>query len=73
MAADAAVKAANIVLFRVYIAMAVDGKGYMLSCGDVGAVSAAVAASIEKIKDEGVLVNQVVISNASEQLFREYI
>ena len=73
MAADAAVKAANIVLFRVHIAMAVGGKGYMLLCGDVGAVNAAVAASIEKIKDEGVLVNQVVISNASEQLFREYI
>ena len=72
-AADAAAKAANITLFRVHIAMAVGGKGFLLLCGDVGATNAAVAAAIEKIKDEGILVNQVVISNASEELFRDYI
>ena len=72
-AADAAVKAANVTLFRVHIAMAVGGKGFLLLCGDVGAVKAAVASGVDTIKPEGVLVNQVVISNASEALFHEYI
>jgi microcompartment protein CcmL/EutN len=72
-AADAVVKAANVTLFRVHLAMAVGGKGFLLLCGDVGAVKAAVAAGIESIQSEGMLVNQVVISGASEALFREYI
>lgn len=72
-AADAAAKAANVTLVRVHIAMAVGGKGFLLLCGDVGAVSAAVSAGIEEIKDAGILVNHVVISNASAELFKEYI
>lgn len=72
-AADAAVKAANVILFRVHLAMAVGGKGFLLLCGDVGAVKASVAAGIASIRNEGMLVNQVVISGASEALFREYV
>lgn len=72
-AADAAVKAANVTLFRVHIAMAIGGKGFLLLCGDVGAVKAAVNAGVESVKSEGLLVNQVVISGASEALFREYL
>ena len=53
--------------------MAVGGKGFLLLCGDVGAVTAAVSAGIEEIKDAGILVNHVVISNASQELFKEYI
>jgi hypothetical protein len=49
------------------------GKGFLLLCGDVGAVKASVAAGIDAIKSEGMLVNQVVISGASETLFREHI
>ena len=49
------------------------GKGFLLLCGDVGAVKASVAAGIDAIKFEGMLVNQVVISGTSETLFREHI
>ena len=72
-AADAAVKAANVTLFRVHVAMAIGGKGFLLLCGDVGSVKAAVNSGIESIKEEGMLVNKVVISGASKELFREYI
>ncbi len=72
-AADAAVKAANITLLRVHIAMAIGGKGYLLACGDIGAVKTAVAAGVASIQDQGVLANQVVISGASEALFEDCI
>lgn len=71
-AADAAVKAANVTLFRVHIAMAVGGKGFLLICGDIGAVKASVAAGASSVQQEGLLVNQVVISGASEALFSDY-
>ncbi|MCK5795188.1 MAG: BMC domain-containing protein [Anaerolineales bacterium] len=72
-AADAAVKAADVILFRVHLSMAVGGKGFLLVAGDVGSVTAAVNAGIEEIKDEGILVNKAVLSGASRELFREYI
>ncbi len=72
-AADASVKAAGVTLFRVHLSMAVGGKGFLLIAGDVGSVKAAVDAGIEVIKDDGMLVNKVVISGASKELFKEYI
>nr|WP_321460493.1 BMC domain-containing protein [uncultured Cohaesibacter sp.] len=72
-AGDAAAKAANVSLLRVHIAMAVGGKGFLLLSGDVGAANAAIKAGIEEIRDAGILVNHVVISNASQELFSDYI
>lgn len=72
-AADAAVKAANVVLFRVHLAMAIGGKAFLLVCGDVTAAKAAIDAGINAIKADGMLVNKAVISGASRELFREFI
>ncbi len=72
-AADAAVKAAGVILFRVHLSMAVGGKGFLMAAGDVGSVNAAVDSGIEVIKDEGMLVNKVVLSGAPQELFKEYI
>ncbi|MBT4290590.1 MAG: BMC domain-containing protein [Deltaproteobacteria bacterium] len=72
-AADAAVKAADVTLFRVHVSMAIGGKGFMLLCGDVASVEAAVSSAIEMIKESGMLVNSVVIPAASKELFKEYI
>ncbi len=72
-AADAAIKAADIVLFRVHISMAIGGKGFMLLCGDVAAVNTAVSAGVASIKEEGILVNKAIITGASKELFKEYI
>src|SRR3990172_5080308 len=60
-AADAAVKSAKITLFRVHLAMAIGGKGFLLLTGDVASVEAAVAAGSKAASDEGMLVSRIVI------------
>ncbi len=72
-AADAAVKTADVTLYRVHVSMAIGGKGFMLLNGDVAAVNSAVAAAKEVIKVSGMLVNTVVIPSASPQLFTDYV
>ena len=72
-AADAAIKAAQVTLFRVHAAMAIGGKGFLLLCGDVTAVQTAVEAGCQRIKDNATLVNREVISGASRELFQEYL
>lgn len=72
-AADAAVKAGNVTLFRVHIAMAIGGKGFVQVTGDVAAVEAAVAAGSAVAADKGLLVNRVVIPRPRAELFREFI
>jgi microcompartment protein CcmL/EutN len=72
-AADVAVKAAQVTLLRIHVAMAIGGKGFMMICGDVAAVKTAVEAGVQRIKENGVLVNKVVITGASRELFGEYI
>ena len=72
-AADAAVKAADVVLFRVHVSMAIGGKGFMLVNGDTSAVQAAVDAAVEAVRKSGTLVNKVIIPSASRELFNEYI
>ena len=71
--ADAAAKAANVKLFRVHLAMALGGKGFVLFTGDVSSVEAAVAAAAPVAGAEGMLVSSVVIPSPRRELFREYI
>ncbi len=72
-AADAAVKAADVTLLRIHVSMAIGGKGFFLVNGDTAAVQAALEASVETIRETGMLVNKVVIPAASPELLREYI
>ncbi len=71
--ADAAAKAADVVLFRVHLAMAIGGKGFVLLTGDVASVEAAVAAGAAVAADEGILVGKAVIPAPAKELFRELI
>lgn len=71
--ADAAAKCADITLFRVHLAMAVGGKGFVLLTGDIASVEAAVAAGAAVAAEDGVLVNRAVISAPSRELFREFV
>lgn len=71
--ADAAAKAANIKLFRIHLAMAIGGKGFVLLTGDIPSVEAAVAAAAPVAGAEGMLVSSVVIPAPRRELFREYI
>ncbi len=72
-AADTAVKAANIELLRIHLAMALGGKGFALMTGDVASVQAAVAAGAKVAGDDGMLVGKGVITAPSPELFRDYV
>jgi microcompartment protein CcmL/EutN len=71
--ADAAVKAANVTLLRIHLAMALGGKGFLLMAGDVSSVQAAVDAGSKMAAEDGMLVGRGVIPAPSEELFRDYI
>ncbi len=71
--ADAAAKTANVTLFRIHLAMALGGKGFVLMTGDVASVRAAVDAGSEMAGSEGILVGRAVIPAPRQELFREFI
>jgi microcompartment protein CcmL/EutN len=71
--ADAAAKAADVVLFRVHLAMAIGGKGFVLMTGDIASVEAAVAAGAAVASEEGILVGKAVIPGPAKELFREFM
>ncbi|MBG0774867.1 MAG: BMC domain-containing protein [Desulfovibrionaceae bacterium] len=69
-AADAAVKAANVELIEVRIAMGLGGKGFSLLCGDVAGVQTAVDAGAATAMEKGLLVRKVVIPSMAPQVLR---
>ncbi len=71
--ADAAAKAANVKLFRVHLAMAVGGKGFVLMTGDVANVRAGVEAGASVAAQEGILVSQIVIAAPRRELFQDWV
>jgi microcompartment protein CcmL/EutN len=70
--ADAAVKAANVTLFRVHLAMALGGKGFVLMTGDVASTEAAVHAGARVAGLDGILVDRAVIPRPAKELFKEF-
>ena len=72
-AADAAVKAARVTLFRIHVAMALGGKGFCLMTGTVADVTAAVAAAAADVRTRGLLVSEVVIPRPAQELFADYL
>jgi microcompartment protein CcmL/EutN len=71
--ADAAAKCADITLFRIHLAMAIGGKGFVLLTGDIASVEAAVAAGAQVAADDGILVGRAVIAAPAKDLFREFV
>ncbi|MCL2123342.1 MAG: BMC domain-containing protein [Desulfovibrionaceae bacterium] len=72
-AADAAVKAAEVRIMDVRIALGLGGKGYALFCGDVAAVQAAVEAGAQHASESGLLVAKVVIPRPAESFFEQLL
>ncbi len=72
-AADAAIKAAQVELVNIHLAMAIGGKGYVTLTGEVGAVEAAVDAGAAIIEGKGLLVDKVVIPSPRVEIINEYI
>lgn len=71
--ADAAVKAANVRLIEVRLAMALGGKAFCTLTGEVAAVRSAVDSGAQVIADKGLLVNKVVIAQPRNELMSEMI
>ena len=71
--ADAAVKAANVQLIEIRLAMALGGKAFATMTGDVAAVAASVEAAAQVVGQKGMLVNKVVIPHPRGELLNEMI
>ncbi|MBN1489393.1 MAG: BMC domain-containing protein [Phycisphaerae bacterium] len=72
-AADAAAKAAAVTLFRIHVAMALGGKGFVLMTGSVANCRMGVEAGAALARKKGLLVSAVVIPGPSKELYQEYI
>jgi microcompartment protein CcmL/EutN len=72
-AADAAVKAANVELIEIRLAMALGGKAFVTLTGNVAAVESAVDAGAQVVGQKGMLVNKVVIPHPRPELLTEMI
>jgi microcompartment protein CcmL/EutN len=71
--ADAAVKAANVQLIEIRLAMALGGKAFVTLTGNVAAVESAVGAAAQVVGAKGMLVNKVVIPSPRPELLNEMI
>ncbi len=70
IAADIAAKTAQVKLIEIRLAKGLGGKSYFTLTGEVGAVRSAINAAVAEIKDEGVIVQKVVIPQAHKELKR---
>jgi len=73
VAADAAVKAADVVVMDVRTALGLGGKGYVLLMGDVAAVRAAVDAGSNHAAHAGLLVAGRVIPRPADAFFTQVV
>lgn len=72
-AADAAVKAADVKLIEIRLAMAIGGKGFVTMTGSIASVETAVNAAMLSVSKKGLLVDKVVIPKPRKELFFENI
>lgn len=71
--ADAAVKAANVKLIEIRLAMALGGKAFVTLTGSLAAVRSAVDAGSAVVAAKGLLTNKVVIPQPRAELLNEMI
>lgn len=71
--ADAAVKAADVHLLEIRLAMALGGKSFVTLTGNVAAVQAAIDAGSAAVASKGMLVNRVVIPAPRRELARDLV
>ncbi len=71
--ADAAVKAAQVQMIEIRLAMALGGKAFFTVTGTVADVKAAVEAAKNYISAQGLLVNAVVIPGPRNEIYREIL
>ncbi len=70
VAADHAAKTAEVTVFEIRVCRGMCGKSYVLLSGSVAAVEEAVASSVGKLKDEGVVLDYAVIPAPSQDFVK---
>jgi len=73
VAADSALKAADVDAIELRLGTGIGGKSYFTMTGDVSAVNAAVEAGAQKAIDKGFLVEKVVIPAPSKKLMKSLL
>jgi microcompartment protein CcmL/EutN len=73
VAADSALKAANVEAIELRLGTGIGGKSFFTMTGDVAAVNAAVDAGAEKVIEKGLLVEKVVIPSPSKKLMKHIL
>ena len=68
VAADAAAKAADVQLLEIRLANGLGGKSFVLMEGTVADVESSMAAGVHVVKQEGLLIRQVIIPQLHEQM-----
>ena len=69
IAADSAVKAADITLVDVRLGTGIGGKSFVIVTGDTASVEQGVASGVKNAEEKGMLVQKVVIPNPCRELF----
>jgi microcompartment protein CcmL/EutN len=73
VAADIAVKAAQVELIEIRLPFALGGKAFVILTGDVSSVRTAVDSAVNVLKDEGVLESFTVIPQPSKELVQKML
>ena len=72
-AAEAAVKASNVQLLTIHLAMAIGGKAFVTLTGDVASVTEAVEVAAAVVQRRGLLVEKVVIPAPRPEIVSEFV
>jgi len=70
MAADAAVKAADVDIIEIRCATGLGGKSFLYLTGDVASVNSAVQAGIDVLQGSGLILSYVVIPSPTKAITR---
>jgi microcompartment protein CcmL/EutN len=73
MAADAAVKMADVQIIEIRCATGLGGKSFLYLTGDVDSVRSAVEAGIDVLEGSGLVLSHVVIPSPSEEISRRIL
>ncbi len=70
MAADAAVKAADVDIIEIRCATGLGGKSFLYITGDVSSLNSAMQAGLDILKDTGLILSHVTIPSPSKEITR---
>lgn len=73
VAADAAAKAALVNLIEIRLGFAIGGKSFVTLSGDISAVNEAIEAGSNIGKENGMLINKVVIPSPRKEVFEKLL